>query len=101
MDARHVSFQVAAPACYYTDPNLPDCLLRGRESLKQFVIESGIEGLSMSLDALTFPEWFDCLPFADGAEVRASCDREELTDTGRKIRDAFDGLASVYPIPGT
>ena len=25
------------------------------------------------------------------------CDQAELTDTGRKIRDAFDGLTSVCP----
>ena len=36
------------------------------------------------------------LPFGDGAEVCAACDRPELTETGRNIVEAFDGLASVY-----
>ncbi len=51
----------------------------------------------MSLDALAFPEWFDRVPFGDGAEVRDSCDRQESTETGREIVDAFAGLTSVNP----
>ncbi len=53
--------------------------------------------MSISLDVLVFPEWFDRLPFANGEQVRAECDTAELTEAGRKVRDAFDGLASVYP----
>ena len=49
----------------------------------------------MSLDALAFPEWFDRLPFTNSAELRNSCDRAELTEEGRIIVDAFNGLASV------
>ena len=49
----------------------------------------------MSLDALAFPEWFDRVPFTNGATVRDSCDRPELTEDGRIIVDAFYGLASV------
>ena len=65
--------------------------------MKQFGIGSEMEELSMSLDVLAFPDWFDRLPYSDGAEVRASCDRTELTDKGRKIREAFEGLTSVDP----
>lgn len=100
MNARDVALQVAAPARYYTDPDLRGCLSQAREHLRRFDVGSKIEGLSMSLDALAFPDWFDELPFADGAEVRAECDTAELTETGRKIRDAFYGLASVHPEPG-
>ena len=53
----------------------------------------------MSLDALAFPDRFSRLPFGDGTEVRDSCDRPELTEAGREIVDAFDGLTSVYPGP--
>lgn len=91
---------VAAPARYYAESSLPDCLTRAREHLKRFVIGSRIAGLSMSLDALTFPDWLDCLPYSDGAEVRSCCDRKELTDTGRHIRDAFESLILVYPETG-
>ena len=97
MSATHVALLVAAPARYYADNGLRDCLSRVRGSLRLIGGEPGTRGLSMSLDALAFPERFDGLPFGDGAEVRASCDRPELTETGREIVEAFDGLTPVYP----
>ena len=97
MEARKISLQVAAPARYYTESALQDGLLRARECLTRFDIGSRMEGLSMSLDVLAFPEWFDSLPFADGEEVRAACETAVLTKAGRQVRDAFDGLVSVYP----
>ncbi|MDE0167623.1 MAG: hypothetical protein OXH92_05620 [Bryobacterales bacterium] len=97
MDACDISLQVVAPAHYYTESDLRHCLSRARENLARLDIGSRIDGLSMSLDVLAFPEWFDRLPFASGEEVRAECDTAELTQAGRKVRDAFDGLASVYP----
>ena len=97
MDACDVSLQVAAPAGYYTDWGLRGCLSRARENLSRFDIGSRIGGLSMSLDVLAFPEWFDRLPFANGEQVRSQCGASGLTEAGRKVRDAFDGLASVYP----
>lgn len=97
MEAREISLQVAAPAHYYTESALRDGLLRARECLTRFDIGSRMEGLSMSLDVLAFPEWFGSLPFADGEEVRATCDTAVLTEAGRQVRDAFDGLVSVYP----
>ena len=99
MDASGVSLWVAAPARYYTGSNLRDCLSRAREGLFRFDVGSRIEGFSMSLDVLKFPEWFDSLPFDGGEEVSRKCGASELTTAGRKIRDAFDGLASVYPEP--
>lgn len=95
MHAGHVTLLVVAPASYFAAPELPDCLSRAREALERFDVGSRIEGLSMSLDVRGFPEWFDRLPFSSGAQVAASCDQEELTDAGRMIRDAFDGLTSV------
>ena len=74
-----------------------DCLSRARESLKSISGYPETRGLSMSLDALAFPAWFDRLPFSDGGEVRIACDRQQLTDPGREIVDAFDGLSSVLP----
>ena len=97
MDACDISLQVTAPAGYYTEPGLRHCLSRARENLARFDIGSRIDGLSMSLDVLAFPEWFDRLPFANGEQVRAECGTAKLTEAGRKVRDAFDGLASVYP----
>ena len=96
MGACEISLQVAAPAHYYTEPGLRDALLRAREHLTWFDIGSKIQGLSMSLDVLAFPEGFR-LPFDNGAEVCAACDAGTLTEAGRKVREAFDGLASVCP----
>ena len=97
MEAREISLQVAAPASYYTESGLRDGLLRAREYLTRFDIGSRMEGLSMSLDVLAFPEWFDSLPFADGKGARSACDTAVLGEAGRQVRDAFDGLASVSP----
>lgn len=95
MSAMHVALRVAAPTQDYPDKHLRDCLVRARESLSRVSGRTGLPGLSMSLDALVFPEWFDHLPFTNGAKVRDSCDRSELTEEGRIIVDAFNGLASV------
>ena len=89
MDARHVSLLVVAPAHYCRATDLPGCLDRARQGLKRFDIGARIDGLSMSLDVLAFPDWFDQLPFANGDDVLANCDRAELTARGKKIRDAF------------
>ena len=97
MDACDISLQVAAPADYYTDSGLRHCLSRARENLARFDIGARIDGLSMSLDVLAFPEWFDRLPFSNGEEVRAECGTAKLTEAGRQVRDAFNGLAPVFP----
>ena len=88
MDARHVSLQVVAPAQYFRATDQQGCLAWAREGLKRFDIGSRIAGLSMSPELNAFPDRFD-LPFANGADVLANCDRAELTEAGRKIRDAF------------
>lgn len=97
MSATHVALRVVAPGRYYADDGLRDCLFRARESLRSMSGEPETRGLSMSLDALAFPKWFDRLPFGASTEVQASCDRPELTETGREIVKAIDGLTSVYP----
>ena len=96
MSAMHVALRVVAPTRDYGDDSLRECLLRARQSLGRVPGRTGLSGLSMSLDALAFPKWFDRLPFTDGAEVRDSCDSPELTKEGRIIINAFDGLAPVH-----
>ena len=96
MSAVHVALRVVAPARDFHDKDLRNCLFRARQSFGRVPGRTGLPGLSMSLDALAFPEWFDRLPFTNGATVRESCDRPELTEDGRIIVDAFNGLASVH-----
>lgn len=95
ISATHVALRIAAPRRYYAGESLRDCLFRARESLAAVPQRTGLSGLSMSLDAFAFPGWFNRLPFTDGAEVRDSCDKRELTERGREIVDAFYGLTSV------
>ena len=96
MDARHVSLEVAAPARHYRGCDFVETLVRKMGgSIDAFIARSGIDGLTMSLDALVFPRDFDQIPFADGEEVKRKCDTTRLTPEGGKIRDAFAGLTPV------
>ncbi len=96
MEARHVSLEVAAPAFYYQDHHdLAGALARMRKFLDEFDAGSRINGLTMSLDALAFPEYFSELPFGNGEEVKQKCDTQHLTAEGRIICDAFKNLTSI------
>ena len=92
MDARHVSLEIVAPARWYHGRDWCKTLARMRDCLRAFIASSGIDGLTMSLDALVFPKDFDQIPFADGEEVKRKCNTTHLTPEGKKIRDAFAGL---------
>lgn len=96
MSATHVALRVVAPAQFYrNDPNFRSCLLRARKSLGGVPKRTKLANLSMSIDTLAFPKGFNCLPFTNDAEVKASCNSANLTAKGRIIVDAFDSLASV------
>ncbi len=53
--------------------------------------------LTMSLNALAFPDEFDELPFGNGQEVRRKCGTRELSEEGKLVRNAFAGLAPAWP----
>lgn len=53
--------------------------------------------LSMSLNALALPAWFDHIPFEDIQDVNRKCNTNELSKEGGMVRDAFEGLAPVWP----
>ena len=96
MESRHVALEVVAPAPYYQSYNdLAQSLARMREFLGEFDVGSRIDGLTMSLNTLAFPENFDQLPFENGEAVKQKCDTERLTIEGSKIRDAFKRLDSI------
>ncbi len=98
MDAPHIALEVAAPARYYRDYDLHDDIARMRSFLDQFNVASKTGALSMSLNALAFPEEFDQVPFKDGGDVELKCNSDKLTDAGQKVRDAFDNLAPAWPV---
>ena len=95
MNASHVSLEVVAPRRFYNGYNEKDRFSRMSKDLNGFA-GSKINGLSMSLNALAFPDEFQ-IPFADGAEVTQQCDTARLTLKGRKVRDAFNNLVPVWP----
>ena len=98
MNVPRVALEVVAPAHYYRDYNLHDDIARMRHSLDKFMVGSKISGLSMSLNALVFPEEFNQVPFKDGGDVKLKCNSDKLTDEGRKVRDTFDNLAPAWPV---
>lgn len=68
------------------------------QSLDEFARMKTDGFLSMSLNALAFPEDFDRIPFSNGQEVRRKCDTLRLSEEGRMVRDAFAGLTPVWSI---
>ena len=96
MDARHVSLEVVAPACYYRGHDLRDHITRMRNSLDKFNVASKVSGLSMSLNALAFPKEFNQVPFKDGEDVKKKCSGA-LTAEGQKVCEAFKELDPVWP----
>ena len=97
MSARHVGLEVAAPRQFYMGHDEKERFTRVSESLDEFArIKTG-GALSMSLSALSFPENFDEVPFANGQDVKEKCFTQELSNEGRMVRDSFAGLTPVWP----
>ena len=98
MEARSVELEVVAPRRFYSGHDEKERFARVNNALSEFV-HSKTEGkLSMSLSALAFPKSFVEVPFEEGKDVKEKCSTEELTDEGRVVRDAFAGLAPVWPL---
>ena len=96
MDARHVALEVVAPRKFFVDYNEKALFASVSKSLDQCAQSKTDGKLSMSLNALAFPEEFNQVPFKNGQDVKEKCFTEELTDEGRRVRDAFAGLTPVW-----
>lgn len=90
-----VRLEVVAPAAYYRDSGVERHLHRMRKALDRFDAGRRIPGLSMSLDALAFPVDFDALSFANGGDVKELCGGGTGRHRHRRVRDAFDNLATL------
>lgn len=99
MDADHIALGVVAPKAYYDGFDGKDLVVRTGARLDGFAKEKTDGNLSMSLHALAFPDWFSQLPFENGREAQLHCDRDDLTDEARTIRDAFLKLTTLWPSP--
>ena len=98
MDARHVALGVVAPKVYYDGFDGKNLIARTGARLDDFAKTKTDGNLSMSLHALAFPDRFR-LPFKNGGQATKHCDRDDLTDEAREIRDAFCNLASLWSNP--
>ena len=94
-DASHVSLEVVAPRRFYEGWSEADRIDRMRGHLAEFT-RSQIPELSMSLNAFTFPDWFEPRLFENGRDVKEQCGTPTLTGTGKAVRDAFDRLEPVW-----
>lgn len=90
-----VSLEVLAPYAYYSDGSHRDLFEAMHHALGAFVAHETQGAVSMSLDALSFPEAFTEVPFNDGQDVKTQCGSTALTPKGRIVRDAFCDAAST------
>lgn len=97
MDASHVALEVAAPTKFYDGHEAKDRYAQVSKSLNCFARAKTSGALTMSLSAFSFPVWFDHIPFEDGQDVMDKCDTIELSNEGRMVRNAFEGLSPVWP----
>ncbi len=67
------------------------------QSLDEFARSKTDGTLTMSLNALAFPEEFNQVPFQNGQDVRKKCSTKELSAEGRMVRDAFARLTPAWP----
>ena len=95
-NVHYISLEVVAPHRYYLGFDERDHIAQINTSLDEFAA-SKINGLSMSLDVLAFPEDFDKVPFCNGEQVKEKCNNPQLTEEGRSILDAFNNLVQVWP----
>ena len=97
LHASEVRLEVIGPAGYFAESALPAMFEAASRALARLAAEKTGGALTMSLHALRFPAHFDQIPFASGKDVKAKCRGRTLTDEGRRVCDAFAGLAPVVP----
>lgn len=89
-----VRLEVVGPRAFYAVGHNPQLFKAIDKALRQLVAERSDE-ISMSLDALAFPPWFDRVPFESGKEVKDKCATSVFTDEGRRVCEAFEQLTSA------
>ena len=99
MSATNIVLQVVAPAKYYSNHDRHEtlrCLSRARESIQQICKKPEMKDLTISLDVLSLPKWFDQLPFSNRKDVERACGKE-LTKDGTNVIKAFNELIPEFP----
>lgn len=100
MNASHVALQVVAPRQYYISHDNEKDFADVGYSLEEFARTQIGGHFTMSLDAFSFPAEFKHAfeqDFKNGRDVKEKCFTKQLSDEGRRVKDAFGGLALVWP----
>ena len=100
MNASHVALEVVAPRQYYIGHDDSSHIVRVGDSLEEFARTQIGGHFSMSLNAFSFPEEFMQAfehDFRSGKDVKEKCHTKQLSDEGRRVRDAFARLALAWP----
>lgn len=94
MRVSEIVLEVLAPRQFFADGAQPLLFENVSTALGRLAAEKTGGAVSMSVQAQRFPAGFR-LPFADGGEVKAMCAGKELTDEGRRVREAFSDAPPV------
>ena len=100
MDANHVALEVVAPRQFYSGHDEKKRFACVSKSLDEFARSKIGEKFTMSLNALAFPAKFKQefkQNFKSGQDVKEKCFTKQLSDEGRRVRDAFCRLDLVWP----
>lgn len=96
MRVAHVDLQVVAPAVFFDKHDL-GWLERGLDKAVQgFSRKMTEDQLAMRFKFLAMPSSFQ-LPFCNGSEVRAMCEKDNASAGARQVCDAFNSLTPVWP----
>ena len=96
MEAGHVSLEVVAPRRFYEGHDEAARVVRMQAYLDEFC-RSRMAGVSMSVSALAFPG--DLPTLENGRAIKTLFGGGGLTDAGKRLREAFHGLAPVWAAP--
>lgn len=96
MEAGHVSLEVIAPRRFYSGHDEADRVVRMQAYIDKFC-RSRMDRVSMSVSALAFPGNLPTLE--NGREVKKLFGAGDLTDAGKRLREAFHDLTPVWAAP--
>ena len=96
MEAGHVSLEVVAPRRFYSGHDEAARVVRMQAYIDKFC-RSRMDEVSMSVSALAFPGNLPTLE--NGRAVKTLFGGGDLTDAGKRLREAFHGLAPVWAAP--
>jgi hypothetical protein len=96
MRVSRVDLQVVAPAVFFEQHYLGWLEQGLHRAVGDLAREKTSGHLVMGFEVLALPPDFE-LPFRDGAEARVACEADPPDEGARRVCDAFNNLAAVWP----